>query len=118
MWRVVVKESYGSWRAVMGGVDVVLWASWVCEFEILSLPRVQTKQIKTAWVEGYAGCSQGHSFVEVLQSKPCSELKGWHLLCMDLLQVTTRSEMGNGRFAQQLAVDCFELENSLWAASS
>jgi hypothetical protein len=32
--------------------------------------------------------------------------------------VTTRSEMGNGGFAQRLTVDYFELENSLWAASS
>jgi hypothetical protein len=53
----------------------------------------------------------------VLQSKPCSELKGQPSHCMDLFQVTTHSEMGNGGFAQRL-VDCFELENSLQAASS
>jgi hypothetical protein len=54
--------------------------------------------------------------LEVLQLKPRFELKGQFSLCMDLLQVTTRFEMGNGGVDQRLVVDCFELENSLLVA--
>ena len=56
--------------------------------------------------------------LEVLQLKPRFELKGRFSICMDLLQVTTCSKMGNGRVDQWLVVDCFDLENSLLAAVS
>jgi hypothetical protein len=86
------------------------------ETESLPLLRMQTKQSKTAWVDAFAGGSQGRPFAEVLQSKPCFKLKGRSLLCMDLYQVMMLFEMGNGGVDQRLAVDCFYLENSLLAA--
>jgi hypothetical protein len=76
------------------------------ETESLPLPSMQTKQSKIVWIDASVGGSQGHSFAEVLQSKPCFELKGQSSLCMDLLLVTTRSEVGNDEFDQLSAVDC------------
>ena len=66
------------------------------------------------------GGSHGRSFAEVLQSKPCFKLKGWSLLCMDLLLTTIRLEVGNDEFDQWSTVDCFDLEkhSSLAAGSS
>jgi hypothetical protein len=84
----------------------------------LSLPRMQTKQSKTAWVNASTGCSQGCSFAEVLQSKSCSKLKWRPSHCTDIFRMTTCSKVGNGGVDQRLVVDCFELENSLMAASS
>ena len=85
--------------------------------------RLQSKQSKFDWVDASARCP-GQSFVEVLQTKPCSEVvfrgsDGQSSHCMDLFQVTTRSEMGNGEFVKRLAVDCFDLDkHSLPVAGS
>jgi hypothetical protein len=86
------------------------------ETESLPLPRLQTKQSKIAWVDTSTG--DCHSFVEVLQLKPCFELKGRSSICMDLLQVMGGFETGNGRVNQRFVVDCFVLENSLLVADS
>jgi hypothetical protein len=89
----------------MGGVGIDLRVSCVLCWYLLKVrmgfwrpslslcQRTQTKQSKIAWVDTSAGGCR--SFAEVLQSKPCFELKGWSSICMDLLQVMTRSEMGN-----------------------
>lgn len=95
------------------------------ESETFPLPRMKTIQTESSWVDAPAGCSQGRSFAEVLQSKPCSEVinrgsKGRSSHCMDLFPVSQCFEVGNGGIEQRLAVDCFELEkpSSLAAGSS
>ena len=84
----LLKGCYGrGWRRFVGELRLLLASlegkNGFVETESLLLLRMQTKQSKTAWVDAYAGGSQGCSFAEVLQSKPCFELKGQSLLCMD-----------------------------------
>jgi hypothetical protein len=113
----LLKGRYGrGWLRFVGELRLLLASlegkNGFVETESLPLLRMQAKQSKTAWVDASTGGSQGRSFAEVLQLKPCFELKGWSLLCM----VTMLFEMRNGGVDQQLVVDCFYLENSLLAA--
>jgi hypothetical protein len=96
LWLLEGRYGWG-WHRFAGELRLMLVSpegkNGFLETESLPLPRTQTKQSKIAWVDTSAGGCR--SFAEVLQSKPCFELKGWSSICMDLLQVMTRSKMGN-----------------------
>jgi hypothetical protein len=121
----LLEGRYGrDWRRFAGELCLMLPSAEgkneIVETESLPLLRIQTEQPKTTWVDASTGGSQDCFFVEVLQLKPCFELKGRSSLCMDLFQVAKCFEGGNGGFDQGPAVDCFDLEKhpSLAAGSS